>query len=683
MGGAAGHMNHPFDLDWVKSGSDLLDFFNRAKAFVEEARGGSVKIDGVNVSFKVVETPNGHEFAVDRGSMKEIDISGITVDRFAERFPPGHGMRRFVAQLLTILNAAIRDVEQELKTLGMWDDPSMFLNTEYVEGKTNVTEYDENFLAIHGLNQFYQRVAKSGDSKGNVRPGAERPTMTNPKNGKEVPIKDPSREVSYEPSVMARLIEKLRPYGEEYGFQIYGDVPTETMADVDYTGALSQPLSIRVSEDQTIKKSLGEWLQEATNPGYRAMKVRVNDDNGDVKTMTWHPLHKDLYKILSNGKQSVVETVDEPDAADAIYGTVFMHAARMLGNEMLRALTSPMGDVINHEGVVLRDEEAFGTTKPVKITGEFIVGGTASDFQKSGGAPVIMKEQEEDEDPVVDIEFEDEPVQGETVAIVPGAFKPPHMGHLDMVEKYAQDADRVIVLISAPTKGGRKLPNGQEITTKHSEDIWNLFVGSNPNIEVYPSSHASPINAAYTIVGRDGERDKAAEEMGMDPINPGDTVILGASNKGGDAARWTNARKYVGDDLELIDPAQSAVEPLARPNGEPFSATDMRELLGDILTNKEKLRDFTGDNIDGVLQILGLQSLEETSMVQAGSVVGSAVGPKGKGPWVNDKEIEKDNKEEEERQRLVTRGSLAMMEEKIDLSLVDEVMRLIMTRGIL
>tara|TARA_R110002033_G_scaffold56754_7_gene105737 strand:- start:828 stop:1601 length:774 start_codon:yes stop_codon:yes gene_type:complete len=257
------------------------------------------------------------------------------------------------------------------------------------------------------------------------------------------------------------------------------------------------------------------------------------------------------------------------------------------------------------------------------------------------------------------------------------------MGHLDMVEKYAQDADRVIVLISAPTKGGRKLPNGQEITTKHSEDIWNLFVGSNPNIEVYPSSHASPINAAYTIVGRDGERDKAAEEMGMDPINPGDTVILGASNKGGDAARWTNARKYVGDDLELIDPAQSAVEPLARPNGEPFSATDMRELLGDILTNKEKLRDFTGDNIDGVLQILGLQSLEETSMVQAGSVVGSAVGPKGKGPWVNDKEIEKDNKEEEERQRLVTRGSLAMMEEKIDLSLVDEVMRLIMTRGIL
>ena len=682
MGGAAGHMNHPFDLDWVKSGSDLLDFFNRAKTFVEEARGGSVKIDGVNVSFKVVETPNGHEFAVDRGSMKEIDISGITVDRFAERFPPGHGMRRFVAQLLTILNAAIGDVEPELKALGMWDDPSMFLNTEYVEGKTNVTQYDENFLAIHGLNQFYQRVAKSGASKGNVRPGAERPTMVNPKNGKEVPIKDPSREVPYDPAVMARLIEKLRPYGENYGFKIYGDVPTETMADVDYTGALSEPLSIKISDDRTIKKSLGEWLQEARNPGYRSMKVRIID-NGDVKTMTWHPLHKDLYKTLSSGKQSVVDTVDEQDAEDAIYGTVFMHAARMLGNEMLKALTSHMGDVINHEGVVLRDEETFGTTKPVKITGEFIIGGTASDFQKASGAPVIMKEQEEDEDPVVDIEFEDDPMQGETVAIVPGAFKPPHMGHVNMVEQYAEVADRVIILISAPTKNARKLPNGKEITADHSRQIWNLFVGTNPKVEVYESSHASPINAAYEISGKAGQREKVAEKMGMDPISAGDTIILGASNKGGDATRWTGAERYVGDDLNLISPMKSAVEPLMRSNGEPFSATDMRNFLGDAAANKKALQDFGGNNVDGILKILGLQSLEEISTMAGGNVQGAATSSKGKGPWVNSKEIKKDNEEEEERQRVDTRGALATLEEKIDLSLVDEVMRLIMTRGIL
>ena len=55
MGGAAGHMNHPFDLEWVNNGDDLIDFFERAKKFVKDDAAGAVKIDGVNVSFKVVE----------------------------------------------------------------------------------------------------------------------------------------------------------------------------------------------------------------------------------------------------------------------------------------------------------------------------------------------------------------------------------------------------------------------------------------------------------------------------------------------------------------------------------------------------------------------------------------------------------------------------------------------------
>ena len=51
MGGAAGHMAHPFDLNWVDTGGDLLDFFERAKAFVDKKGAGAVKFDGVNVSF--------------------------------------------------------------------------------------------------------------------------------------------------------------------------------------------------------------------------------------------------------------------------------------------------------------------------------------------------------------------------------------------------------------------------------------------------------------------------------------------------------------------------------------------------------------------------------------------------------------------------------------------------------
>ena len=35
----------------------------------------------------------------------------------------------------------------------------------------------------------------------------------------------------------------------------------------------------------------------------------------------------------------------DADAEAAIYGAIMMHATRMLGNDVLRGLTSPMGDV--------------------------------------------------------------------------------------------------------------------------------------------------------------------------------------------------------------------------------------------------------------------------------------------------------------------------------------------------
>ena len=643
MGGAAGHMAHPFDLPGVSSGSDLISFFQKAAEYLSADGVGSVKIDGVNVSFKVVEQNGQHQFAVDRGSMKEIDIGGITMSRVDQRFPEGHGMRPAIKTLLSILNESIGEIQPELEELGMWDNPSLFLNTEYVEGTTNVTDYDENFLAIHGLNQFYERTAKSGASKGNVRPGAQRPDG----------VKSPSVEVPYSENVMESLIAKLNPIAEQYGFKVYGSVPTQTMADIDYAQTLAEPFTVQVSPDREITKPLGEWLSGASNPGYGSLKLK----NGK----TIHPLHKELYKAILSGTIPIVDLVQEQDAEAAINGALFMHATRMLGNDVLRGLTSPMGDVMNHEGVVLRDEELFGPN-PVKITGEFILGGMGSNFQTAHALQEV--EEDEDDDPVVDIDFP------KTVALVPGAFKPPHNGHLAMVREYAAMADEVIVLISSPVKRGRALPNGREITAQDSLKIWELLTDGMTNVDIQISDHASPLSAAYEYVGRDG------------PLEPGTNVILGCSEKGCDWKRWEGAQKYIKDGVNLIDPRQSAVLPATRPNGEPFSATDMRRLLGAAENDPdaiEELEEFIGEeNVFDLLSILGIGgSLKETSTASGGSVEGSATGPDG-GPWVNGKEIKKDNEKEKERSKLVTR-TLGIAENNT----VDEVMRLIMERGIL
>ena len=237
MGGGPGHMRHPHDLHFVKNGEKLVELFAKIKKRIESiSTTPNVKIDGVNVSFKYV---NG-EFAVDRGSLKEIDLSGITFDRIGERFHEGHGMRKAITTLLSILNEAEPQIRQEVKALGL-ENPTFFLNTEYVEGTTNAVGYAEDFIAIHGVNVFYEKISRKA-----TRPGIPRPLDN--KTGK--PIKDKSVEVPYDKNVMASLVQKLNPIGRKYNYAIYGPIPTQIKPSrIDYSRSLGMPININLSQE--------------------------------------------------------------------------------------------------------------------------------------------------------------------------------------------------------------------------------------------------------------------------------------------------------------------------------------------------------------------------------------------------------------------------------------------------
>jgi len=210
------------------------------------------------------------------------------------------------------------------------------------------------------------------------------------------------------------------------------------------------------------------------------------------------------------------------------------------------------------------------------------------------------------------LELEDEdgdPVGGRTLAIVPGAFKPPHLGHLSMVKQYASEADEVIVLISSPLKASRGI-DGNPITAQQSKEIWEMLLAdqglSNVRVEISPKP--SPISATYEYVGEEG------------PLEPGTRLVLGASQKGGDFKRWRGASKYVKPGIELLPPAETAVVPANRPSGEPYSATDARKML----EQGESADEFFGDGrTEAVRSILGLDaSLEEMSAMGGGAVAG-------------------------------------------------------------
>jgi hypothetical protein len=86
MGGAAGHMKHPFETYDILNGKDLLAKFNMLAKVLSE-NNPTIKLDGANTSFKVVNnTFENLEFALDRGTQQKEDIAGITLSNMRERF---------------------------------------------------------------------------------------------------------------------------------------------------------------------------------------------------------------------------------------------------------------------------------------------------------------------------------------------------------------------------------------------------------------------------------------------------------------------------------------------------------------------------------------------------------------------------------------------------------------------
>ena len=174
------------------------------------------------------------------------------------------------------------------------------------------------------------------------------------------------------------------------------------------------------------------------------------------------------------------------------------------------------------------------------------------------------------------LEAGDQPEQ--TIALFPGAFKPPHKGHFEVVEKLLKAADQVVVLVSPKMREG--------INADESIAVWDLykplFDGS---VEIRVAADASPVREVYGVVEN----------------NP-DTNFIVAFGKG-EIDRYKNIEKY--PNVKVFD--AGAVEGV--------SATNLRMALAQ--DNEEEIKKYIPEKIsvDQFLQALGKQPEEKPEEV--------------------------------------------------------------------
>jgi len=118
-------------------------------------------------------------------------------------------------------------------------------------------------------------------------------------------------------------------------------------------------------------KTLSQWLAKAKVPDVTIKTV-------DGKTIS--ALSKEVLIKIADGIPLSEFVANPKDFQAAIDGYIIYLATMKLGDAILDTLSSPLGPVKEHEGIVIRDPKIYN--KPFKITGKFILGGLASSFRK-------------------------------------------------------------------------------------------------------------------------------------------------------------------------------------------------------------------------------------------------------------------------------------------------------------
>lgn len=370
-GGAAGHMAHPFDLPDVKTGNDLEKKFHDTVKILDK-EGGSVKIDGTNVSIKLIQDEQGQrQFALDRGSQSQLDVNGVTIDKLQDRFVTKdgsvHGMINAGRTILTIMNQSLPVIKPELEQLGLWDDPTKFINAEFVQGHTNVIDYgDQDFLALHGINQFLEKHNREGQL---VRPGIPRQQLQNPITGAVTLEKGSSKAIPFDHKALDELGKKVEPVAKEYKFDVITQAAVEKTGDPNFDKVLQSPFTVNYALGEVKEQPLKIWLSQAINP-YSYMLQGL--DGKKIGAMS-----KINYLNVFQGETPLNELYQESDIEQAVDGAIIYHATVVMGEELKRNFTSKLGATDNHEGIVVAG------APPYKITGNFIIDGMTSKFRST------------------------------------------------------------------------------------------------------------------------------------------------------------------------------------------------------------------------------------------------------------------------------------------------------------
>tara|TARA_R110001592_G_scaffold50400_2_gene155951 strand:+ start:396 stop:2435 length:2040 start_codon:yes stop_codon:yes gene_type:complete len=613
-GGVAGHMNHLYD------NPDLT--FRKMKEIFQAASNGELKgtekTDGQNLQLSYDIQTSTARAARNKGNIKD---GGMDAAGLAAKFGGRGALETAFTEAFAAFEETVGNLSIEEREEIFGPNTNVYYNAEVQDPRAaNLINYDLPTLTIHrvGHNEYDRETGQATD-----------------------------RDVSKNARKLAAALDRVQGEREEGRFfvQMNAIRRLEALSD-DAAANLAIARLEKVISDEGISdnQTVGEYVVSRVE--------RMVDEKVLLPDLVKIELMKRIFKEEGANIRNVLKMVSKDDAGtiaairelvdgagklkflaiapveDIVHDFSVemlkgLHSAFILDNEAevvrLRAetqkaiqaietsdseeameiLAKQMGKLKDVEGVSTAAEGFVFDYDDVtyKFTGNFAPMNQLLGLFKygRGNVPPLQKLDEEEVE-IVDAQ--------RTVALVPGAFKPPHKGHLEMVQHYAEMADRVVIMVSPLA---RKTPSGKQVGFEASKAIWDIYLrdaGLVDKVDVIRAPVNSPVLATYQFVENKDDSPELAQ--------PGDRVIPGCSTKGGDEDRFkANFEKYAREGVQIVDPLECAFV----ASGDALSASDFRAAIDASSMDLERFVP-DGTNPQEVLSVLGVEPGAEESMME-------------------------------------------------------------------
>ena len=636
MGGLAGHMSHLYD-------NPSLTFSQMKDIFVKAATGelvGTEKTDGQNLFLSYSVKDGKAKAARNKGNIKD---GGMNARELAAKFADRGNLTKAFVEAFQAWEDVVSSLPLEDQIDIFGPDANIYYNAEIQDPRNaNVINYDTKNLVIHrvGHSKFDKMTGKVLDVD----------VSDNWQKLNDKLTKGISDGEDY--SVLGNALVNLKALDdgsivEDAIRDLEAAIDSVGLSDNDTVGEfvvarLEQMLSGEGFSPETEKelirrivKAPGAKLQTIYNTIpkeqpeseelRRKAKEIVNDKSIVMKAV--RPLEEIVHDfgvevlrafqsafILDQGKEVDRLKNEVGDAIKAIEASGNMEAMEILKKQMqkLKTLdnvsTAAEGFVFEYDG---RTYKFTGNFAPInQILGLFKYG--------RGNVPAIAPLKEEEGE------------VSQTVAVLPGGFKPPHVGHFMSARHFLDHVgvDKVVVLVSPKSRSSSD--GSVEITADQSVEIWRQLTGGDPDIEIRIASSGSPVKDTYDFI---------------ETLEPGSVLYLGKSEKDEEDTRFDKAQEYA-DKQNTGVTVKTVLTPSIEDPGGALSATRLRDAIAQ--DNKEvffsamhpgltpeqedaiwNIVRGKSDSFLGMEEVLSMldeaeEELEEISAMSAGAVSGAA-----------------------------------------------------------